>query len=267
MGVGDEILAAGQAQRWFTDHGEPSVIVGQDGLPRWHDIWQDNPVVYVPRAGEIALPRWYDRHHQIVNGPHCRPYILYPFTEDSGWTFNPRFRARENIARIYLTGQEQALGLEIAKRGPFILIDPWSKHPNLRWPLSYWQGLVDQLSPTMRIVQHVYTGAPRLANVEYVETPSFRSACSVLLRASLYVRGESGMCHAAAALDVANVVIWGGCMDWQVMGGYPKQIGVGVSDPCGSWRPCTHCKAAMHAISVDVVTHAVTTQLVCYGVR
>lgn len=267
MGVGDEILAAGQAQRYFSEHGSPSVIVGNDGLPRWHDIWQNNPAIYVPTGGELGLPRWYDRHHQICNGPNCRPYIVYPFTEDTGWTFNKDFKARDHIARIYLTDADLQLGRAVLARTgkPFILVEPWSKHANLRWPLSHWEEFCRRMSEVHRVVQHVSPGAPRLPYVEHVETTTFRQACSVLVASSLYVRGESGMCHAAAALDVPTVTIWGGCMDWDVLGGYPKQIGVGISEPCGRWRPCTHCKLAMYSIDVSVVERAAWTQLACYN--
>lgn len=207
----------------------------------------------------------------ITNGPHVRPYINYPFTIASGWNFNKAFHARDNVAKIYLTNDELQYGTDVraACRGgkPFVLIEPWSKHENLRWPIGHWQQLVTS-RPDLRFVQHVYDGAPRLESVEHVETHSFRAACGVLASASLYVRGESGMCHAAAALGIPQVTIWGGCMDWDVLGGYPKQFGL-VSDngPCGRYAPCLHCEHVMREISPVLVAGAVDAQLGLYGFR
>ena len=86
--------------------------------------------------------------------------------------------------------------------------------------------------------------------------------CCLLATAAIYVRGESGMCHAAAALGVTQVTIWGGCMDWTVLGGYPGQHAVGVSLPaCGRYQPCTHCDAAMRAITPDWVAEKLRAAL------
>jgi hypothetical protein len=53
-------------------------------------------------------------------------------------------------------------------------------------------------------------------------------------------------------------------MDWDVMGGYPNQIGVlnyTIGSPCGQWNPCHHCAAAMRAIRVDRVQAAIDQAL------
>ena len=258
MGVGDEIIAAGQAQRHFDATRQPSVILDKRGRPRWHEIWLYNPAI--ARVSELN-----DNHHlhTITNGPDARPYIIYPFTADTGWTFNTEFRARDHRARIYLTGAELDRGNYVRSRyGRYVLIEPWSKHENLRWPLRQWQALVDSL-PRLTFVQHVHAASEtvRLRGV-HREPASFREACGLAKRAACYVRGESGMCHAAAALGVKQVTIWGGCMDWDVLGGYAKQVGVGVTRPfCGRYKPCGHCAATMAAISVDVVREALLAQL------
>lgn len=208
--------------------------------------------------------------HLIVNAPGCRPYIVYPFTAETGWTFDRSFRARDHIAKIYLTDEELEIGRRVRERlGPYVLFDPWSKHPNLRWPIEHWQKLIYPDAPwRIAFVQQDYPlgYAHEIPGAVRVPTPSFREACGLLASASAYIRGESGMCHAAAALDVPNVVIWGGCMDWEVLGGYPKQIGVGVQQtggqpPCGSYSPCSHCKAVMASISPFEVSVALRRAL------
>jgi ADP-heptose:LPS heptosyltransferase len=209
--------------------------------------------------------------HRITNGPHCRPYIVYPFTAESGWTFNTSFHARDHVATIYLTPFERDGGRLLRERlGPFVLIEPWSKHANLRWPLDAWHVLV-AARPDLTFVQHLHAGSGDciVRGAEYIYTTTFRDACGVLAAASLYVRGESGMCHAAAALGIPQVTIWGGCMDWDVLGRYPKQIGVGVTEPCcGQWLPCTHCATIMARIAVRTVSDAIDQGCtIAHGVR
>ena len=250
MGVGDEVLAAGQAQRHFDLTGEPSVIVDHRGQPRWHEIWTNNPAIVPPAA---ATPQ----HHLIVNGPNCRPYIVYPFTAESGWTFNRSFRCADHVAKIYLTAPEQALGEQLRQAlGSYVLIEPWSKHANLRWPIEHWTALV-AARPTINFVQHVHVqsrAAFIIPGVRLTIDATFREACGLVAAATTYIRGESGMLHAAAALGARTIALWGGCMDWTVMGGYAGQIGVGISHPpCGSYKPCAHCMQTMREISVDRV--------------
>jgi hypothetical protein len=244
MGYGDEILAAGQAQRYFDAYHEPVTLTDLHNRPRWHPIWDGNPAIVRPADVTADTPR-------ICSAQNARPYIIYPFTAESGWTFDRRFRARDHIARIYLTEDERRLGASARKTfGDYVLVEPWSKHDNLRWPREHWQAFVDQNSH-IRFVQHTHAGTDYvLSNVIPIETRTFREACGLLVHAHAYVRGESGMLHAAAALGVPAVAIWGNCMDWDVLGAYPTHIGVGVSPqlPCGSYLPCRHCARTMAAI-------------------
>lgn len=259
MGYGDEILAAGQAQRYYdADPSRRVAICDLAGRVRWHDIWDGNPIL--ARPDDVARGEPVAR---IVNAANARPYIVYPFTAHTGWTFNTAFQAQQHVARIYLTAAERARGEEArARYGPYVLIEPWSKHDNLRWPFDHWVQLVASC-PDLMFLQHTHkdSDSSRVPGTRY-EAATFREACGLLASASLYVRGESGLCHAAAALGVYQVTIWGGCMDWDVLGGYPRQVGVGISRPfCGSWKPCEHCRLTMAGISVDAVRTALYAQL------
>jgi ADP-heptose:LPS heptosyltransferase len=153
-----------------------------------------------------------------------------------------------------------ALGVETARRfGPYVLIEPYSKHTNLRWPFDRWQELVEARSD-LTFVQHVHAQSPVLEGVQTVPA-TFRQACGLVAASRLYVRSESGMCHATAALRKPMVTVWGACMDWDVLGGYPNQIGIVSGAPCGQYLPCPHCTDAMEDISVDEVSAAISTSL------
>jgi ADP-heptose:LPS heptosyltransferase len=98
----------------------------------------------------------------------------------------------------------------------------------------------------------------------YYEAATFREACGLIAACEVYVRSESGLCHAAAALGVQQVTLYGGCMDPDVMGGYPGQVVLaddGPGSPCGAWNPCAHCAAAMDRITVEDVIAALRMRL------
>lgn len=235
-------------------------ICDRDNNPRWHPIWEGNPVIAKP--ADVAAGEEVQR---LVNGPEARPYIVYPFTEYTGWTFNQAFRARENIAKIYLTMEELYVGLNaIETYGQYVLIEPWSKHPNLTWPMSHWTELVAERSD-LTFIQHVHGNSKICPGVKATVQATFRQACGLLATAEVYVRGESGMLHAAAALNTPSVAIWGGCMDWDVLGNYPLEYGLGIQPPyCGKWFPCDHCTKLMSGITVEMVSDAIDRQMVLH---
>lgn len=259
MGWGDEIVAAGQAQRLYdADPSTKIVIVGMDGRPRWHPIWEGNPIIATPddvAAGLSVRP--------VVNGPNCRPYIRYPFTKETGWTFETSFRCRDHIARIYLTKDERGRGTKARRKyGHYVLIEPYTKHANFQWPMAKWAALVEEF-PDLTFVQHVHADSEKVPGAHY-EDASFREACGLIAEADLYVRSESGLCHAAAAFERRQITIFGGCMDASVMGWYPLQTCIvdgSVETPCGAWLPCRHCAEAMDRLSVDTVSVAMANHL------
>ncbi len=110
---------------------------------------------------------------------------------------------------------------------------------------------------------HQRADSPRVIGA-HPEPATFREACGLVASADVYVRSESGLCHAAAALGVPQVTLFGGCMDAEVMGGYPGQTCVvdrGYGSPCGSWKACAHCKDAMDRITVAQVAAALRRRL------
>lgn len=256
MGMGDEIVAAGQAQRLYdADTSARVAIFGLDGKPRWSPIWDGNPILATP--ADVAAG---ERVQRLVSGPNCRPYIVYPFSEQTGWTFDKTFRCRDHVAQIYLTEAERAYGEATrAADGPYVLVEPYTKHVNFRWPLLKWHALV-AACPDLTFVQHTHADSPRIPGAIAVPA-TFRAACGLIAAADLYVRSESGLCHAAAALGVPQVTIFGGCMDPEVMGGYPGQTVLSDGPPCGRWLPCAHCAETMARLSVDTVMAAIRSQL------
>lgn len=254
MGWGDEVVAAGQAQTLYDADPRRVAICDQMSVLRWHAIWDGNPILAKPAEYDPATMQL------LRNGPHCRPYIVYPFTKETGWTFNRTFRCRDHVAKLYLTAAELARGEKAREQyGPYVLIEPYTKHGNFRWPLEKWNLLV-AACPDVTFVQHTHKDSPPIHGA-FAESASFREACGLLTGADAYVRSESGMCHAAAALGVRQVTIFGGCMDHKVMGHYPRQTVLAEWPPCGSWLPCSHCAKVMDQLTVEQVISALRASL------
>lgn len=259
MGYGDEILAAGQAEVLYrADPSRRVAIYDLGGNVRDHEMWRGNPAI-ASRA-EVASGEPVQR---LVSAPNARPYIKYPFTAASGWTFRTDWRARDHVARVYLTDAEAARGQAARETwGPYVLIEPYTVHGNFEWPLERWAGLVAAM-PDLTFVQHTH-GASRGVVGAHQTGATFREACGLALWSSAYVRSESGLSHAASALGVPTVVLWGGTMNADVLGGYAKRVDVvdrGPGSPCGSWEYCPHCRAIMRALPVEDVAAALRVAL------
>jgi ADP-heptose:LPS heptosyltransferase len=245
MGWGDELMAAGQAARVSRETGRRVAILDRQGIARVHELWQDLDFISGTKGPDIET---------IVNGPGCRPYIDYPFSIEGGQRFTG-WRARDHRPVI-------ARSLAERQRGDFILIEPTIKqqaNPNKFW--RRWQEVVDAM-PGATFVQCRPRGDKSgvLRGVRVVETSTFVEAVQCLAGAAAYVGHEGGMHHAAAALNVPAVVVFGGAPSIEATG-YPDHFNIGTDEPCGRWLPCSHCAEIMNAITPEQVVQAVKEAL------
>jgi len=250
MSYGDEIMAAGHAQKVSKEVGGKVAILGKTGNVRWHDLWRGNPHIATPdeeRAGKAVST--------IRNGPECRPYIQYPFTLKDGHKFTD-WRARDHRGSIYIDLEERILADEYRKVfGRFIVVEPniaKNSNPNKSWGFENWCRLIS-IMPQYNFIQVGPAGTTRVLphkNVIRIFTKTFRRACIVLSGAELLISIEGGLHHAAAALRMRAVVIFGGCVDPGVTG-YPEHRNMwSIPDsPCGQWATCKHCIESMETIN------------------
>lgn len=234
--MGDELLASGEA-RLAQEHDPRRVqIVDRYGHRRWHALWGGNP--RIAQAGEEG------DFQTLRNAPGIRPYIA------SGsryrWTWKPYQCAP---GEIYFTPEEERFA---ANYSPGIVIEPTLKpgaSPNKQW--GGWARFVELATDAgYRLTQ---LGNTRSPNVDLIATPDFRHACAVLARADAYVGHEGGLHHAAAALGVPAVVIYGGFIS-PAQTGYADHRNLFTGgEPCGMRFPCKHCADAMAAITPERV--------------
>jgi hypothetical protein len=222
------------------------------------EIFRHNPNV---------APLGSERDPDIEWCHHYRGHRLYGEIKGNRWVFRD---CTWEPGEVFLTKAEKAFALaHVWGCDPIAIIEPRVKPvgacqgTNKQWPVSRYQELASRLlaATGCRPVQLVPKGlAPLLADVDAIETPTFRHALAVLGLAALYIGPEGGLHHGAAAMGTPAVVIFGG-FNTPGSTGYAWHENIAVGEPCGTIAECSHCRAAMASISVDRVLEGAVRQL------
>lgn len=245
MGWGDEIIASGQARKLHEQYeGKRQVlIVDGHGQPRRNDIWLNNPRIchnYGMHAKNVAVLR---------NGPGLRPYIKEKGERQWRWK---EFECP--TGELYFSPEELAFA---AAYDPHVILEPNLKEkasPNKHWGVERWKALAILLRQRgIKLAQFHSPIGMKIKDAHIITAPSFRHAAAVLARARLAILHEGGLHHAAAAVGVKAIVLFGGFIG-------PKQTGYAQQsnfftggEPCGMRVLCTHCAKAMKAIEPEAV--------------
>lgn len=264
MGWGDEVLVTGEARKLH--EGDPKrrkvKIYGRGNMPRWSPVWEGNPIILKPHQSE--------RHLRLVNGPGHRPYIDYDRMMAEFQKFYPGrpFTTKKKHPDLpyRFTDHRCTRGeLHFVERGKpeYVVIEPHNKtlNPNRNWGWARWQQVVDTL-PDVPWMQINPNGAKILRGVRHIPAPSFMDACRRLAGAMLYVGPEGGLYHAAAAMGVRSVAIFGGFVSPDNQG-YDDCVNIYIREgsPCGQRVPCRHCQKALMQIEPRVVIKSIRKML------
>ncbi len=239
MGVGDALMASGEARKLYKSNKLPTVIVDRYGRPYWNEMWDGVSYILKRAAGKQA--------NRLQNGPGVRPYIAGK--TPNNWTWK---KYTPVPAEIHFTPEEIAFAEPY--RG-LIMIEPNVKnigHTNKRWQADRWLELSRSRNDFVQCVQSPEQALP--SHVLKVLTPSFRHAAAVQSVCRAFIGTEGGLHHSAAANDTPAVVIFGGFIS-PLVTGYPKHrnLFTGTGLGCGIRTDCAHCRKAMEAITVDMV--------------
>lgn len=249
MGIGDEIMVLGEARRLQRERGDarPVLICKPGGKPRWCWVWEGSRRVLHPgRAGAVD-------HQVLVNAPGCRPYIDYERTvEYQRWAYT---EWRATPAELVIPAEAR----QWATRQPCgVVIEPHIKlaaSPNKQWGWARWQALV-HARPDVEWLQLGPPEARALDGVTRVVTPHFWQAAAVLARSRGAVLPEGGLHHAAAALGVPAVVLFGHLTRPRNTG-YAMHINLAAADSGCGWRvPCAACAAYWARLTPEIVAEA-----------
>ena len=259
MGLGDQLIATGLA-RGAAARGK-KIAFGDGKRILWdvnsETIFKGNPNIAPPKGTSLNASldlewihfykgnRQYNRH-----GPGC-------------WIWNYDFRCIPG--EIYLTKEERQFA-KLAGDHPFVIMEPnpSPKSPvaNKQWPFDRYEEVARAVRATgWDVIQFHYRGARLLRHARHLASPGFRRALAVMARAKLYIGGEGGLHHGAAAVGVGGVVLFGGFIPPEVTGYALHANLTGGAEACGSLQPCAHCAAAMQAIGVGEVLEHVMARL------
>ncbi len=220
-------------------------MVGDGQRIHWSEVFDGNPRMTKEITPDAVWVR---------SWPGFRPYLDRLKSTKEHQAYKPDFRVERG--ELYLTIDEVN-----HKQRDFVYIEPNVKTEvfgeNKNWSFSRWQQVVERCHS----VRFVQGRGRRLRGVEQVETGTFRSASGLLLHADLFVGTDGALHHAAAALGKPAIVVWGGVASPLNLG-YDSHINLHDGNkPCGSFKPCQHCRKALDSITVDMVVNAIQSAL------
>lgn len=221
---------------------DPRKVRLEFGKRLWNEVWDNNPrIARLDEEGDFQVyePRRYG----------LRPYCTKKRPDRWTWTdYEPE------VGELYFTPEELGYAAQFA---PDVIIEPHNKDSasvNKSWGWDRWHRLAElMLERGIKPAQVGRPGMKKLAGVDFIETKTFRLAAAVLAQARAAVLPEGGLHHAAAAVGVRAVVIYGGYISPRQTG-YKMHVNLftGV-EPCG-WRiQCSHCAVAMAQIKPEDV--------------
>jgi len=247
MGLGDDIMATGVAMKLY--HGEPVTIGRSKARPYLSPMFENIP--WVNTVGAQHLLRSYPGHRDYVTECTRAQQSL-----DAG------YRATAGV--LEFTDEEIQAGDNLMDARPAVILEPHIKGTfsggNKRWSWHYWEELVRGLTKYgYRIVQVSKPGTDSLPGIEFrVCEDNVRVALSCLRWADPVVTADGLLHHAAAALGVPAVVLWGSRVDPKILG-YDEHKNLSTGPPyCGSMRDgCSHCRESMLKITPEQVLEAI----------
>lgn len=246
MGFGDDLLLTAEARA-------VKRALGIRSMPTyWSEVFDHNPNLLRPGClHDPKEPIWPIKDNRIGHRPYHLGAVKVEYNGHSGTKviFNPHFKACPG--EVYGINLREDVWAQI-------ILEPNYKPDifgaNKDWGWSKYEAVANHFAPDC--AQLGPEGTPTLPDVPLIETPTFRDAMDVLSTASLYIGPEGGLHHAAAALGIPAVVIFGGHTPPSVTG-YDGHINLASDDAgCGHMFPCDHCRRAMDGISVESVIEA-----------
>lgn len=257
MGIGDAIMATAEARRLRKKYPNAKIAVGDGKRVHWNEVFNNNPNITRP---EDLHPG--DQVAWVMNYVGNRPYIDYERTTPTKLVYKRDFSPERGDLFIPADAKKWA-EKALDGVGEFCIVEPNTKGTfagNKSWHWVKWQSLVDLPGFVQKYnpVQIGGYGKDTLSDVKRIFTPEFKLALAVLARAKFLVTTDGALHHAAAALNIPAVVIWGARTNPKVLG-YPGHVNIynGEDESCGAITECAHCHEGMMKISPETVLKAI----------
>lgn len=247
MGLGDEIMITALAKKnrrngWITE------ILDKNGNQRMHNIWHNNPNILGAKLDSlIADYEGIKGIKRLINHSGRRHYIDWTQSTPDKWIFQPW---DIEPGEIFFDREEDFFRKAARPDTCDVLLDPGVKpgRENKFWGLGNWNTLGNLL---------------HAANISWdVNNPNtstdIRQWLADITRYKAIICHEGGLHHAAAALGIPCVVIFGGFISPSITG-YDLPLHKNLTHAiefCGLIRPCQHCREEMMAIKPEEVFEA-----------
>jgi|TARA_Y100000310_G_C20700285_1_gene829066 ADP-heptose:LPS heptosyltransferase len=276
MGIGDSIMFIGEA---MAARGKTDVTIVPT-TDMWDPIWNNIPWIKLrkdikpgenfvvvdthpmPGGGQRGL-RWYHKAWTPGKVHYNYDYQVKPTT-------------------IVFSDQEIDRAFKLAPKRPYICLNPSFKNTtstdNKDWGWEKWVELNHLMKdfPFERVQIIPYedytdvSGKVRantdnlLENCWHIPTYDARIAFAILSGAKAMVTTEGGFSHAAGALNIPGVVIFGGFTPPEITN-YPRHTAIYPDhplSPCGAiHRHCAHCREVMDSIMPEDILIALKSRL------
>jgi ADP-heptose:LPS heptosyltransferase len=168
---------------------------------------------------------------------------------------------------LFLTDQERAAGRQ-ALQGyarPVAIHPAAACSPNKLWNPERWAALVASL-PELTFVQLGTIRDPLVDGVVDLRGASLRHSFALLANCRALVCVDSALAHAAAALAIPAVVLFGPSTP-RIWGHGGTRVNLYAGIPCSpcidvlAWNPCPYGRRCMEQLSVDAVRTALLETL------
>jgi len=258
MGWGDILMGMGEALKSYNETGQ-RVVFPENRVFSYNINWRQayQNINYIISKDEIV------ENEDVVyfeDGKDFTKYIDWNNSTNKKFHFLP-YRPIPAELKFNLIVYEK---LTILKRrlGEFIFIEPHVKNGvsklNKDWGFENFQSLVNRVDA--KFVQPNY-GKPLLKGAIPITTAGFLDAAAILSISKTSVMNEGGLMHAAAAVNIPSVIIFGGYISPNNTG-YEMHKNIHVKgSPCGMRSECLHCKKVMDQIKVKKVESKVEALL------
>ena len=255
-GIGDVLLLTSLVESIKKQY--PNIRINV--VTKHFDLLENNKNISTINLGDsfFTFRHWYLEIRQSKNP---EKHVLTESLEKLG--LSPKIQK----PKFFITEKERIkrdnLLLEF-KGKTLIAINTICKEPTKDWVVSYWHELIDRLADEYFIVQLGNQNELQLDKVvRFAGELDLRESIAVLEKCKLFIGGVSFLMHAAAAVGVKSVIIYGG-RETPQNSGYDNNINLYQKVDCGPcWiheedgEVCQNNLECLARIKVDTVLESI----------
>ena len=265
MGYGDDLMITGEVKKLKKIHSGAKFVIGNGTKYWWSEVFSGNKSII--RGDQV---KDFQKVIRLNNYPGHRPYRIYDsLNHKEKYIWNTDYKVEKG--EIFFSKKELENSDKIFKdiknkfgsKKKIVHIEPNVKiskgYINRGWGFEKWQYVVNELKNKILFISTSFNDQKILNNVLNIKNTSFRTACSIMSKTHLFVGAHGGLSHAAAALNLKAVVIFGGFIDPKILG-YKIHKNIYINNklsPCGSKYECDHCKKCMNDIKINNVIYEI----------